>query len=1086
MAAVSVTSSTFAQGTGAEALVAVPAGLTAEDKLLLFVVSSASSITFPTGWSSSGYGSSVESVHGTSMRAIGVVRKWTDTVGASVAVQLGSSAPWTVGLVAVRGVEVDEDPVAKIGVFSSGASSSHYMSASGGMPGLFHVGFVAAVPRSGAAGVSLTEITTVLTGDASVTSTAGACPAATAGWAQKYSGASLGTVEFGTSDSGVADWIGITFLLTVRTALSAQEATVVEISNPATGFESTNITLVGKLPDYAQSNALWWTYTPASDALLTITVVPVVEYDSAVVYVYEDTLPSFDPATQGVTTNEISSSDTGSVQVQFTAGHQYWILVTSTYYMGFAIQSVSFMGESAQVEITQLEPDFNQLRFSMTAVGTMATVAPQQFQAPVTRQIKRVSNTWPASPSNVTKGGSWLPTGSPVIEDWGTFALVIDGQELTTFRGVPVEIVKWIEAEPFGPGNASLSVPSIIPIKDKAGVDDLTWLVAGSAVDIYRLHPDGTTKTLMWGGEIVSWDWGYDENSRMITVECQGAVWAGAGNQQYHAPMWRDSTDRGTVIADTLNNIKSRRYAAVSRVTTGIYTTQLGSWESKAIDYVQELLSEMTVAAGDSQWTVAAKDGSPRHYQIRTKNTTTIAATFRAGQPGITVDLSKDFTTCPNVIYGWGISSSGAGWGNWFFPGTSQDDAPAYPFSDTGKVISVGGHDRDSETDSGDGVTRWQRRMRELGYRSLDDDGVYSSTDAKYCRRMQARYGVQVDGVVGPQTWAATFGVGSGADVGEPIRLPLARNTKTAKHWYNADGSVRQANPNYDPGFLIVETDIAFGSGVSKNEGIDAADAMLARMPDPGWCGKIVVTGDPPEGSRFEVLRAGRNLKLCGWNGADQILHIVQVEVNPSDLSVTCEVDTRFRDLLNLVQIKQRNRVNPRPGRRRSRALSTRDSVVTFDGESRGGIIPSCALFGGLWTVLKIPLAQLGNLAKVRFRTFDSPSRFAVALFGAKVQAEDLVDLVGNPLAERYGYGPFDKKIEDLDDFWFIEAWGQHGQACGYYPGAESSDTDLTGYFLDTGGVEFQVKRPPWIYVALYAEDSCRINGRLYPAAWEG
>jgi peptidoglycan hydrolase-like protein with peptidoglycan-binding domain len=54
-------------------------------------------------------------------------------------------------------------------------------------------------------------------------------------------------------------------------------------------------------------------------------------------------------------------------------------------------------------------------------------------------------------------------------------------------------------------------------------------------------------------------------------------------------------------------------------------------------------------------------------------------------------------------------------------------------------------------------VEQWQRRMVELGF-PLDIDGKYGPKSKEACQRFQAQRGLQVDGIVGPITWAATFG----------------------------------------------------------------------------------------------------------------------------------------------------------------------------------------------------------------------------------------------------------------------------------------------------------------------------------------
>lgn len=65
----------------------------------------------------------------------------------------------------------------------------------------------------------------------------------------------------------------------------------------------------------------------------------------------------------------------------------------------------------------------------------------------------------------------------------------------------------------------------------------------------------------------------------------------------------------------------------------------------------------------------------------------------------------------------------------------------------------------------------------------------------------------------------------------------------------------------YHPGNVRVEIMQKYGSGVSLLDAGRSADQQLVRESDPGWFGKITLTSDPEEGSRFEI-KAGTNLRL--------------------------------------------------------------------------------------------------------------------------------------------------------------------------------------------------------------------------------
>jgi hypothetical protein len=56
----------------------------------------------------------------------------------------------------------------------------------------------------------------------------------------------------------------------------------------------------------------------------------------------------------------------------------------------------------------------------------------------------------------------------------------------------------------------------------------------------------------------------------------------------------------------------------------------------------------------------------------------------------------------------------------------------------------------------GDGTRQWQQQMRERGW-YLEVDDLYGSQSERVCRQFQTEKGLAVDGIVGPDTWAAAW-----------------------------------------------------------------------------------------------------------------------------------------------------------------------------------------------------------------------------------------------------------------------------------------------------------------------------------------
>ena len=53
-------------------------------------------------------------------------------------------------------------------------------------------------------------------------------------------------------------------------------------------------------------------------------------------------------------------------------------------------------------------------------------------------------------------------------------------------------------------------------------------------------------------------------------------------------------------------------------------------------------------------------------------------------------------------------------------------------------------------------VRTWQQKMRDRGW-SISVDQIYGSQSEQVCRQFQSEKGLGVDGLVGPQTWSATW-----------------------------------------------------------------------------------------------------------------------------------------------------------------------------------------------------------------------------------------------------------------------------------------------------------------------------------------
>lgn len=740
------------------------------------------------------------------------------------------------------------------------------------------------------------------------------------------------------------------------------------------------------------------------------------------------------------------------------------------------------------------------------------------------RHTLALPSTWPASTApavpamtpyvdapllqrrSPTVGAPSLTDGRPVDwaatawteEDWGTFRVVIDGTDVTRFRGVPCVIDRYTLMEPFGCGPAQVTFPQIGPWEARTGA--LAWLAIGHDVDIVRLHADGATTTVLWSGLIPSEGITAGPGGRSTTLTLIGDIWA-AGLQIHKPPAYLPATDLGTVIARAFNKeVVSRRIAKVPAASTGIDCRKRGSSDQSVIEYVQELLGVYgTTEDGTGCWTVA-RTATARAYEIRLK--ALAAAPAITVRPGAywDVDLVADATETPNVIYGAGVNPSGYAWAGWVYPKASSDTYKAYPLPTSPlQTITIGTVDADTTT--GTGVSDLQERLNDLNIRgvAVTVDGVYGAADAADVRVVQDHFGLLIDGIVGPQTWAACFPQYLTNTLDGAFRLPLAIRSVVKPRNYYPDGTDAGANPSYDPDTLRVEVDRKYEAGITKAEARKSAAAELLRAPSPGLAGTITLPVDPPEMARWDITE-GMRVSVPGIRGATETLHVAGVEVRPPNSAtdtgtVVLTVDEYARDLLTVAGILARDaetREDPvrMPARKLRRSKVTADSIVPFDGESCGGIIRRTALIGGLWVYVDVPVSQAGRVAKVELTTTPA-TKFTVAFFGdVTVTPQQMIKYVGpNPLAEtKSGYGPYDRLPDSYPQLGFIQGIGGPGQAAGYDPGYEDSpyrpgsSTPLTGKLRSAASWEYTSTRPPFLRVFFWARTSCSIYGRLWPA----
>jgi hypothetical protein len=687
----------------------------------------------------------------------------------------------------------------------------------------------------------------------------------------------------------------------------------------------------------------------------------------------------------------------------------------------------------------------------------------------------------------------------------GRFRIIIGGKDVTFFRNSQTVLHGWTDNEPFGDASAEISFPQVSTF-ETPGTRDLTWfreweevsiqlvLNAGVTVRSEGKNWTGPTIVPLFEGIVPAFEDALSKTDNVLTLTAMGVLYQ---LDLYTMPpdiSPRAASDIGPRIADAINSRAvghGFRGNACARHTTNVLSGQGGAWDKLLTGYIQDLLSVCQDHLGRRATLSLVRPKTP---WIKWKDTATVHWTIWAGQPGVTYGLTSDWSSAFNVYYGEGTDDRGRHWRNTKYPNLHPDTAPLYPGSPS-SLFYPGG----SKT----GFLPFARRMYEHGYIHMHRTNTYNSADSDEVRAVQRHKGILVDGIVGPQTWAAVFEVGSNeGDLNGSYFMPIAEWTAVEPWRFNAQGAKVGKNTHFQPSAVRIEHYDNYGDHFTKADArASALNSLHWSYHHPGWSGTITLDADLIQGSRF-LIRAGENIlikgfKGRGWTSSDKVylFHIAQVDrdLTAEPPTVTLTVDTNARDLMTIAAVAERDYNTRHPSDRQTpnhrASRITQDTAVVWDYENGAGVIPKHAQYAGLWTVMRIPAGERGTIAATRFYTSVPHSAFAVAVFGKPVTDRWLRSLLGNPLVNFKGkdgrdYNPWDYHAVALDNAGYLYAVGGPDIPAGYYPTNDTSNAkNLTGWLKDDNSWYFESQHAPWLWVAVYTAKSCYVEGRLYPGA---
>lgn len=672
----------------------------------------------------------------------------------------------------------------------------------------------------------------------------------------------------------------------------------------------------------------------------------------------------------------------------------------------------------------------------------------------------------------------------------GYLRVIIGGQDVTFFRGTPVQVEHVTTSEPFGPETATLIFPQITPFDDLTS-DEFGWLQRGKDIELSLCSVSGgetTTVQNLWTGVVLNrTPKAVDGHAGKfeLVVEAQGILFASVDGVLSQPQIAYDTEDIGTVIPRILNTLPERRYGFVRDVHTGIQTRSTGAWEPTLTGRIGDLLAQATTSDGANQWTLHLD-----HYRtpvLRLKDVTTQHWTTSVGAPGVTVDVAADMLTAPTAIYGRGVDKDSQGWGNLKAPGF--DWLKQYPFfSDNPSAqLEIGA--------SGTAVEQAQTALNTVWGIPTTVDGVFGTQLRNTILNFQRGAGLVVTGTINAQTWMTLFAVGQRNGAGALGGLqgsyyaPLAATPQSQKYLYNDAGEIVGDNPQYSPDTVPVQKFHSYPDGLSKTEAKSFAAAELNRDKTAVETGTITFTNiDPQEGSRWNIT-AGQNIAVRNFGGQTRLFHIAQVRHTQDTTELT--VDARGRDLLTIDAMITRNREALGPGESpytRRRSILTPGKPVV-DGELIGNI-PRLAANARVWNIFAIPLGNEGNIVQMWLQTYTPATRFVLGFFSGRVNHQQLASLVGDPFTEitdgddRYYPFPGKKTTADkLEEIGWIDTLGGPNNLGGYYPSTQEKASTVTGRHEDmTISLHYESFQTPFVWVAFYPETACFFDGRVWVA----
>lgn len=182
----------------------------------------------------------------------------------------------------------------------------------------------------------------------------------------------------------------------------------------------------------------------------------------------------------------------------------------------------------------------------------------------------------------------------------------------------------------------------------------------------------------------------------------------------------------------------------------------------------------------------------------------------------------------------------------------------------------------------------------------LGSPGIAFSGSKDYTQRATVIYGQGVDD--------------AGISYSGMVVSPDGKTTSYKPFAYQPQVWPRKDNPNFNRNIKPKETMIRFQDGVDQVSASKIALGQLQRFSEPGVVGTITLTADVRYADGYlcprMLIQEGDTVRIKGLFGIPEglLVHVITATADFSNLTMTLEVDSKYRDQLTVEEVKARTR----------------------------------------------------------------------------------------------------------------------------------------------------------------------------------